>query len=170
MRAGVLVGLLGGLAGSALQLVAMFTRMPYATWDRANSALFVAFCLAVIWLGVRVGRARRGERPSVRLVAPVAAAVVVCGALNLLTYAVATGPFAAQVRQVPFFVNDLSYRGYPSAAAYLTTPGNYGALFRLQMFSGIVVGVLQLALGGAAAGAASTRHRATAGHNAREGA
>ncbi len=164
MRAGVILGVVGGLAGGTLQVVGMFTTIPYAAWDRANVALFVAFTVAVIGLGVGHGR---GRRPDVRLIAPVAAAVTLCGAITLLTYAVASGPFAEQVRQLPFFVKDPTFRGYPSARAYLAPEGNYGALLRLRMFSWIVVAVLQLALGVAAAGAASVgwsrRHARPAG-------
>ena len=162
MRAGVILGLLGGLAGGALQVAAMFTRLPYEAWDRANTALFVAFTLAVIVLGAWHGR---GRRVDARLIAPVAAAVLLSGGIALLTYAVATGPFADQVRQLPFFERDVVFRGYPSARAYLVPEGNYGALFRLRMFIAIVVALLQLALGGAAAGAASVTRarRASAG-------
>lgn len=167
MREAALLGALGGILGGALQLAAMCTTMPYAAWTRANGALLVAFCAALVWLGARAGRARR---PGAGLLAPVAAAVGLFAGLNLLAYAVATGPLVEHVRQLPFFVNSPTYRGYPSAQAYLTTPGNYGALFRLQMFTWIVVAALQLALGGGVAAARAARRpgrRGTAGGGVR---
>ena len=156
MRGFVVAGAVGGLAGAALQLVAMFTALPHAAWDRANMAISVAFSVALVVLAARHGRA---PRPRVGLLAPVATAVLLYAGINLLTYAAATGLFADEVRQLPFFVKDVAYRRYPSAKAYLVPEGNYGALLRLQLFAWVVVASLQLALGGAVAAAARASRR-----------
>jgi hypothetical protein len=159
VRGALIVGALGGLAAAALELLAMFTELPYDAWDRANVSIVGAFCVALVVLAVRLGRARRADA---RLLAPVVAAVLLCNGIQLLTYAVATGPFAGEVRHLPFFANDPTYQRYPSALMYLSMPGNYGALFRLQLFSTLIVVLLQVALGGTAAAAASVRRRAGA--------
>jgi hypothetical protein len=91
VRGFVIAGAVGGLAGAALQLVAMFTALPHAAWDRANMAISVAFSVALVVLAARHGRA---PRPRVGLLAPVATAVLLYAGINLLTYAAATGLFA----------------------------------------------------------------------------
>jgi hypothetical protein len=154
VRGALIVGAIGGLAGAVLELLAMFTDLPYAAWDRANVAIVGAFSVALVVLAVRHGRRRRADA---RLLAPVVAAALLCNGIGLLTYAVATGPFAGEVHQLPFFANDPTYQRYPSALMYLSMPGNYGALFRLQLFSTLIVVLLQVALGGTAAAAASVR-------------
>ena len=151
VRGGIVLGLLGGLAGAALQIAAIFTALPHAAWDRANTAVTVAFSLALVVLAARHGRA---PHPRAGLLAPVAAAVLLHAGINLLTYAAATGLFAEQVRQLPFFAKDPVYLRYPTASAYLVPEGNYGALLRLQLFAWVVIASLELALGGAVAAAA----------------
>ena len=151
MRGGIVLGLLGGLAGAALQVVAIFTTLPHAAWTRANGALTAAFAVALVVLAARHGRA---PHPRAGLLAPVAAAVLLHAGINLLAYAVATGLFAGHVRQLPFFAKDPVYLRYPTAGAFLAPEGNYGALLRLQLFTWVVIASLELALGGAVAAAA----------------
>src|SRR5262245_42933063 len=137
MKKPLIVGVTAGAALSMWSLLTTWLRVSYQTWDIGRDVLFIAFAVALTLLAA--SRARASARSTF---SAVALACVVAASLTVASYAVATGPLASWIVQLPEYLRDYTYHGYASPQLYLSR--NYSELLGLQVFSwGItVIGLL----------------------------
>ena len=137
----------GFLIGTPLALylsLTMFWLMSHDLWLALHNFLVIAS----LGMAAFIGYQNRNLGLSMRsLFLSIAVFFSIVMLLYLGSYIVTTGLLADQMLWIPFFYNDYSYHGFPSAAEYLGHGNNYVELLQLQVFSFLISSVMYFLAG-----------------------
>ncbi|HET8669380.1 MAG TPA: hypothetical protein VFM05_01785 [Candidatus Saccharimonadales bacterium] len=138
----------GFLLGTPLAVyisLTMFWLMAHDLWLALHNYLVIASLVMAVFLGYQ-NRNLGLSLQSLFLSITVFFSIVML--LYIFSYTVTTGLFAEKMVWIPFFYNDYSYHGFPSAAEYLRHGNDYVELLQLQVFSFLISSVMYFLAGG----------------------